>query len=1282
MDVPENPPPKPRKPRRWRKWLKRLLLAFATLLVLAVAFHGPLLRWIVTYGGKKGAHLAGIDLSWKVNGSVLGDLQLRDVHAKGSLVVDASIEELSASYDSWRFLRTRDVDIVKSIKIKEMNAVLDLRKLTPETEQAAKPKKAANQPPPLVWPQVIDFENLNLDLTLVDGRRIVVRGFTLQAGKGMPGILRIAELRVEPDNVRVADVDARLEWGDHRLSLAGLKLPYGVDLKQLDLDLTQFRQDIVNVGVEVALGKAAASLSAHAEGLFKPPLKAVADVKLQDLGSADLAFLKILPPNIAFDAVNAELHAEGPVNPQARGQIRVAGIRAAGVLVDEVVLPIQVAENRAVIDALRVTRAGNDIRLSAQADLPPDVTQWQKIAWKSQLEANLREIPLLLEQPPPVQGVVVLKADADGMGATARSVKGHVAGFALAYESYRLPQLDADFSVNGKEAALIIPSLSLGEGNTVSLNAAMTMEDTLPVRAEWNVQIADPALLMKTVNLPPLEQPVAAEISLTGKAALSANDPLQANATVELAISKGRYEDTPLPRIDVKAKAAAGQATVEQFQVVVDEKNRIDLTAQAKLAAPWTFAVDGTVALPQLAALNGLLKAVKAPVAESGGLAAQIKLAGDAQPWRSEGSISLDATKVKMAGMPQPADAGLRATFAGTTAELQNFHATLGPWRVITQGVVTDKEANLRELSIWQNERKLMSGHARAPFDIMQPDVPNGQPVDISMHAKDLPVGEITSAAGVPNVPPALLNLDITASGRLETMDARVKIGVRDAKAPGAPKSFQPAASDVTILLQKNRVALDAIVTQPPLQPLTVKADMPLDLAEAAKNSEVLMNTPIKASVQQPESDLSFLREYAPDVVSTLPARMKLDVRVGGTLKAPLIDSDILVDVPEVGFVSADMPSVRNVHVRVRSHDRKVVLEDLSATLAGGRVKAGGTLDATNLQNPAFDMTVRASEALVYRDPTSSVRANANVSAAGTLQAARISGLVEIVRGRVFREVDLMPNVFRLIPRGEDLPPPPPATSRSEQKLELPPLMKDWTFDVRVRTHDPVAIAGNLVNGLISADIHAGGTGAAPRLTGAATVDRLLVKLPFSQMKITKGEVTMNPDNPFTPKLDVRGESRVGEYDVTMYVYGDASDPKTRFTSSPPLSEADIITLLGTGITLNGDSSQLASQVATRAIFLVISETYRKIFHKRKKVVVDEPKLRIRYNPTSSDQAGGSGSGNSGIGNGSAEASYELTPKVRVTGTFMQTGRVRALLGYVLRFGKAARAMDEEGVPR
>ena len=467
--------------------------------------------------------------------------------------------------------------------------------------------------------------------------------------------------------------------------------------------------------------------------------------------------------------------------------------------------------------------------------------------------------------------------------------------------------------------------------------------------------------------------------------------------------------------------------------------------------------------------------------------------------------------------------------------------------------------------------------------------------------------------------------------------------------------------------LKADQLALDVKVVQAPLQPLTLKAAVPVVLTKLMKQPDLAMELPLQVTLDLPESDLNFVREFAPEMIKAIPAKLKLHASVGGTVKAPLIDSALDLNATEIDFVSGDMPSVHDLRVKVRTHDRKATLEDISVMLAGGKVRLGGTLDAANTQDPRFDLKVEAREALVMRNPTSSVRANADIACVGTLKAARVSGTVEAVRGRIFQEVNLLPNVTGMIQQGEKLPPPPPSTSKVDQKLALPPILKDWTFDLKVKTRDPVVIAGNLMNGAISADIALGGTGAAPRLTGFANVDRLVLKLPFSLLKITKGVVTMDPGNPFAPKLDVRGESQVGSNEITLYVYGDASNPKTRFTSTPPLSEADIVTLLGTGMTLGGDNAQMASEAMTRAAFVVIAETYRKIFHKKKTVSPDPPKLHTTFNPSGADRSGDS-----------MQAMYEITPKFRFIGRFSQTGRMKALLGYVLRFGKAARAVDTD----
>lgn len=1248
--------------------MRWLAVVLGLLVVVAIVFQEPLLRLITRRAGVHFARAAGIDLAWEVKGRVLGDLQIADVHAEGGVVEKASVGELRLEYDAWQLLRTFNPDVVHRVVLKDADVALDLRKSPPAVEK--EPKPPATKPPPLVWPDVIDIDNVSAAITLQDGSRVMVRGLALRVGEGMPGVLRCAEFRMDSAGIHLTDAEAQVQWGERELVISGFELPYGVTLSRLALDLTRFAQDAAKLSLEAGKGEGKLRLDASAERLFAGPLHVVGDLHLHDLGSADLSGLP-LPDDLEFESIEADLHLEGPRNAVMTGAISASGIRAAGVIVDEVKLPLSVANNHGVIDALRAVRGGNEVTIRAQADLPPDLREWQKIEWAAQGKAALRDVSQALEKGLPARGTMIVTVDAEGTGESTRSLKGRVESTNMGFEAYQLPQLAMEFGLNGQEATLDIPALRLGGTNELSLKASMRMEETMPVKLDWTLRVEDPTALVTTVGLPELGRSASGRAVVSGRASFFAVDPLRdLGGRVDVSLQNGQFGKAALPGIELHASAADSQLTLTSCEIVFDDQNRVSLKGGGKLAAPWRFETDVNLSLRDLRTLNPLLTELALPILHSGAVDARIDLHGDAQPWRGEGVATVKATKLRMASMPESVDVDLKSSFAGRKAEIGQLRLALGPWTLRAEGTVTDKLADLRELTLFQGEQALLAGHARVPFDLMQTGDSSDQPLDVALVATELPLGQIAKAAGLNDLPTATVTVDVKAKGRLDSLDAAVKVGLREVTAPQVPKTLKPASADVAMIFQRNRLKIDAQVVQPPLQPLTLKADVPVKLPEVARKPALAMNLPLKATLDLPKSDLSFVREFAPEIVRAVPGTVSIQTRIEGTVKSPRLQSSIDLHVPEVAFVQPDMPSVRDVHVHLRGDNQRVTLDDVSVVLAGGRVKAGGTVEVAPLNNPQLDLTLRAQEALIFRNPTSSLRANADLACSGRLLAARVSGSVEAVRGRIFQEIDLLPDLVDIIPQGEKLPPVPPATSRVESQIELPPLLKDWTFDVKARTRDPVVISGNLINGAISADIALGGTGADPEVTGSANVDRMLVKLPFSLMKITRGVAWMDPENPLTPKLDVRGESRVGMYDITMYAYGAAPVPKTRFTSSPPLSEADIVTLLSTGMTFSGDSSQVASEAATRALFLVISEAYRKLFNKKKTIRAEPPKLRLTYNPGAGDRT-----------SDNVEATYDVTPNVRFTGRFMQSGRVKALLGYVLRFGKAARAMDEQSGP-
>ncbi len=69
------------QPRRSRSWIRRLLIALATIFLLLVVFHGPILRPVVH---SLAIHLAAkenLKLDFQIEGGILGEIELRNVHA-------------------------------------------------------------------------------------------------------------------------------------------------------------------------------------------------------------------------------------------------------------------------------------------------------------------------------------------------------------------------------------------------------------------------------------------------------------------------------------------------------------------------------------------------------------------------------------------------------------------------------------------------------------------------------------------------------------------------------------------------------------------------------------------------------------------------------------------------------------------------------------------------------------------------------------------------------------------------------------------------------------------------------------------------------------------------------------------------------------------------------------------------------------------------------------------------------------------------------------------------
>ena len=127
-------------------------------------------------------------------------------------------------------------------------------------------------------------------------------------------------------------------------------------------------------------------------------------------------------------------------------------------------------------------------------------------------------------------------------------------------------------------------------------------------------------------------------------------------------------------------------------------------------------------------------------------------------------------------------------------------------------------------------------------------------------------------------------------------------------------------------------------------------------------------------------------------------------------------------------------------------------------------------------------------------------------------------------------------------------------------------LLARTALDVAMETTDPVIVDNSLGSVELVPHLRLVGTLAAPALDGPIDVlDDGRIRLGGRSYRLRESSLRFAPATGMMPTLDLIGDTRVGEYDVTLRLRGSAARIESTFTSSPPLGERDLRSLLVTG---------------------------------------------------------------------------------------------------------------------
>jgi translocation and assembly module TamB len=424
--------------------------------------------------------------------------------------------------------------------------------------------------------------------------------------------------------------------------------------------------------------------------------------------------------------------------------------------------------------------------------------------------------------------------------------------------------------------------------------------------------------------------------------------------------------------------------------------------------------------------------------------------------------------------------------------------------------------------------------------------------------------------------------------------EARADVALQDAERliPGAPAPLRLRATGAVrargelVDLPASRVSLELESASLGYADFRVQADGPL-LAEYDRRAVTLR--PLKVRGTETEMDVSggvgadgqldfdaeghldlrltggvFAQARSPN------GRLEFMAHVAGPLGAPILIGTGRVDA--AGFTMRSVPmTFTGLTGDLAFSQNRVIFDRLDGAANGGRARLRGEVELQRLLPSAFRVEGEADQVPVAMPVWLPATLSGRVELAGRPESMALTGRLHVVRARYTENVDLERSLVEIRRRVAA----PKAYDKEGERLRM---------DVQLVVDGDARIENDLVRGTVRGEVTVIGTAAAYGILGSVTMtegSRAFFR--GNEFDLTHAVVDFTERDRLVMALDVHGQAQVRDYEVFMHLFGPFADPQLTLTSTPALSQPDIVTLLSLGFTTRDAAAGTGVQGAATA---------------------------------------------------------------------------------------------------
>ncbi|PYL46691.1 MAG: hypothetical protein DMF40_11370 [Verrucomicrobia bacterium] len=1224
----ENDQEKHSKPKR--KWRRRIWISLASFLALLLIFHRPILLGAIHWFAVHRLAKENLRLDFRAEGNVFTSLTIRNLHVTptGPAAIEvAEAEYLHTEYSLFSLLRGH-ADFLNSIEARNARVVIDPAKV--RVKGAPRPHEKVTLP--AVFPERARLDNVSM-IVRDPAHDFIAENVSLDLNPRAPGSLSITLLQLVTGE-KWTRVTGATSYENRNLTLRDVVLNEQTQFKLINVDASHIRQHTMALrGVGTLDGAPVdvqASLTEQARSLFIKSHVTARDLSLSS--AKKLGLFADAPVQGDLESFTFDFAGllRSPKTWAVSGEGIVRDLQVAGATFDRATAHILAHDGVATIEPVELTRAGTGIQVHGTVQLPEKADDLGRSPAKFEIVSNdldLAPITSAMENPLTGHGQINgrLEVRDQQMQLALRAGTGAISSrdFSLekleaavtATKNLRAQRKDAPwFEGTRADVNVVLSAARNNEFAVDTVSAHLEQNDDLVNISNLTIQrgpnqiagsgsvrlLADekdftkqPATIQFAINAPQTGDFWNGDSPNHVTGVFNASGSVRWNG----AVADGWFNvyGTNLQARNLSVWQLSGVGLIWQSTVFLNDltanlnqrdfvngQGTLDLRGERKFAGK--LAID----IADLNTLKPLLEASGNKSELGGSFTMNWNGHGSLTKLTEIGSLKLDWKNGRLGNM-KAMTANIDATYSQAGLEVPTFF--IGSDRMDFQAVVSAKGNTLEisKIQLDQGQAKYATGYVSVPFiwknvGTNQPVFPRDGKVNATFDSANLDLKKLFDDFGMEPAASGFLSIKLQAGGTLANLQAHLDVEGRDLRNPKLT-NLDPATFRLSAAAAEEKINVTGELKQPKIQPVSIAATMPFDAGKILSTRSFDENTPVQATVRMPRSSVNFLRQFIP-AVEQLDGDLAFEVAIGGTVARPALSGSGDITINAARFTNATLPALHGF----QSRDNTMTLERFRGDLAGGPFTLGGRVVFTKLTEPNMDVDLRAESILIARNDSLTARADANLKVTGPVTSATVKGNVALTDSHFLKDIDLIP--IGLPGR----PAPQPIEERPDYSIKTPP-MRDWKFDMAIKTKDPFSIRGNLANGGAIIDLHLGGTGAHPELKGTVKLQNVEATLPFSQLDVTNGFLYFDPSDSFNPKIDLQGRSLIRDYTVRVYVYGSSLAPQAVFTSEPPLPQEEIISLLATGTTrqeLTGSGNVLAG----RAAMLVVQQLYRKIFKK------------------------------------------------------------------------------------